>query len=71
DETRAVALFKEGMRLGDGNSMYFLGLCYQDGRGGLKQNPEEARQLCKKAAEAGSKPAQDWCRQNGIALGTP
>ncbi len=68
DETRAVKLFSEGMRLGDANAMYLLGLCTQEGRGGLPKNGTEAQRLIKRAAEAGSKPAIGWCRNNGVAF---
>ncbi|HYR57619.1 MAG TPA: protein kinase [Chthoniobacteraceae bacterium] len=69
DETRAVKLFTEGVRLGDGNSMFLLGLCTQDGRGGLAKNATEAQRLIKRGAEAGSKAAQGWCRNNGVIYG--
>ena len=70
DEIRAVKLFSDGMRLGDPNSMYLLGLCTQQGAGGLAKNGTEAQRLIKLAAEAGSKPALGWCRNNGVAIGT-
>ena len=68
DETRAVKLFTEGMRLGDANSMFLLGLCTQDGRGGVPKNATETQRLIKLAAEAGSKAAQGWCRNNGVII---
>lgn len=68
DETRAVKFFTNGMRLGDVNSIYLLGLCTLDGRGGLNKDATEAQRLIKRAAEAGSRPAIAWCTKNGIAL---
>ncbi|MGB8170111.1 MAG: tetratricopeptide repeat protein, partial [Chthoniobacteraceae bacterium] len=68
DETRAVKLFTDGVRLGDLNSMYFLGRCTQSGLGGLPKNANEGQRLIKVAAAGGSKPAIDWCRLNGIAV---
>ncbi|MEA3209265.1 MAG: eukaryotic-like serine/threonine-protein kinase [Chthoniobacter sp.] len=71
DEVRAVTLFKEGVRLGDPNSMYFLGVCRQLGRGGLVKNASDGQAQIKKAAEAGSKPAQNWCLTNGVPYRAP
>jgi serine/threonine protein kinase/TPR repeat protein len=68
DETRAVKLFTEGVRLGDANSMYLLGLCTQEGRGGVAKNATESQRLIKLAAEAGSKAAIGWCRAKGIVV---
>lgn len=69
DEARAVKLFTEGVRLGDANSMFLLGLCTQDGRGGLTKSADQARRLIVRGAEAGSKAAQGWCRNNGVTYG--
>ncbi len=66
DENRAVKLFADGARLNDPNSMYLLGACTLDGRGGLAPNATEGQRLIKRAADAGSKAAQGWCRTHGI-----
>lgn len=68
DAARAVKLFTDGVRLGDPSSMYLLGICNQEGRGGLAKNATEAQRLIKLAALGGSKAAQGWCKANGILL---
>jgi len=68
DEARAVALLKEGKRLGDVDSTFILG-CFQiEGIGGLPKSASQGRALIKEAAKAGSRRAQEWCSKNGIVL---
>lgn len=71
DENRAVALFKEGQRLGDPNSTFHLARCYQEGLGGLPKDLDQSTNLARRAAELGSKAARDWCQKNGVIFQQP
>lgn len=68
DDARAVALLKEGMRLGDADAMFILGSFQIEGVGGLPKDSAQGRALIKKGASAGSSRAQKWCRENGLML---
>ncbi len=71
DDAHAVELLKEGMKLGDADSMFILGNFQIDGIGGLTKSTSQGHALIKDAAKAGSRRAQDWCRANGIDPSAP
>jgi TPR repeat protein len=47
--------------------MYLYARCYELGMG-VEVNASEANDWYRRAAEAGNKPAEEWCRQHKVAL---
>ncbi len=66
DESRAIALFKEGARLGDPGSMFYLGVCMVEGSAGVPRNAIEGQRLIIRGAVGNHGGAQKWCRQNNV-----
>jgi serine/threonine protein kinase/TPR repeat protein len=69
DVDKAFKLFKEGAEKGHPSCMFYYAMCFQGGVG-VKKDPEEARQWYIKAAKAGSRPAIEWCKENGVNIST-
>ena len=49
-----ILMFRRAAEMGDPRGMYKLGVCYEDGKGGLKKDYAKAVELYRKAAEAGN-----------------
>ncbi len=45
--------------------MYLYARCFELGTG-LEASPSEAAEWYRRAAEAGNRPAQEWCRQHQV-----
>ncbi|MFZ4599468.1 MAG: serine/threonine-protein kinase [Terrimicrobiaceae bacterium] len=65
----ALDLFRDGAENGNPLCMYFFALCLEKGLG-LSPDSAAAQGWYSRAAEAGSKPAQEWCRTNGVGWGS-
>ncbi len=65
----ALDLFRDGAEKGNPLCMYFFALCLEKGLG-LSPDSAAAQGWYSRAAEAGSKPAQEWCRTNGVGWGS-
>ena len=66
---KAVSLFREGARQNNAFCMYLYARCIEAGTG-VDANPTEASDWYRRAAEAGNRPAQDWCRQHNVSFDT-
>ncbi len=64
---KAVDLFREGAKQDNAFCMFLYARCFEGGTG-VDANPSEAREWYRRAAEAGNRPAQDWCRQHGVSF---
>ncbi|MGH8092280.1 MAG: serine/threonine-protein kinase [Chthoniobacterales bacterium] len=64
---KAVDLFRGGARRNNAFCMYLYGRCLELGTG-VNANPAEASEWYRRAAEAGNRPAQDWCRQHNVSF---
>lgn len=64
---RAVGLFRDGAKQNNAFCMYLYARCFEAGTG-VDANPAEASDWYRRAAEAGNRPAQDWCRQRNVSL---
>ena len=64
---KAVDLFREGAKQDNAFCMFLYARCFEGGTG-VDANPSEAREWYRRAAEAGNRPAQDWCRQHGVGF---
>jgi TPR repeat protein/serine/threonine protein kinase len=62
---KAVGLFRDGAKQDNAFCMYLYARCFEAGTG-VETNPSEASEWYRRAAEAGNRPAQDWCRQHNI-----
>ena len=60
---KAVDLFREGAKQENAFCMFLYARCFELGTG-VSANPSEAIEWYRRAAEAGNRPAQDWCRQH-------
>ena len=49
-----ILMFRRAAEMGDPRGMYKLGVCYEDGKGGLKKDYAKAVELYRKAVEAGN-----------------
>ncbi len=67
DEKLAVELFRDGAEKNNPPCMFFYAMCLEGGVT-IPKNPVEARAWYVKAAQAGNKPAIDWCKKNNIPL---
>ena len=54
ESEEAVRGWKEGAEKGDSNAMYYLALCYQDGKYGFKEDWKEAYKWFKKGSDDGN-----------------
>lgn len=66
---KAVSLFREGAKQNNAFCMYLYARCFEAGTG-VGANPGEASDWYRRAAEAGNRPALDWCRQHNVTLNT-
>ncbi|MBA3609104.1 MAG: protein kinase [Chthoniobacterales bacterium] len=62
---KAVDLFREGAKQNNAFCMFLYARCFEGGTG-VEANPSEAIEWYRRAAEAGNRPAQDWCRQHEV-----
>ncbi len=67
DPQQAVKLFLKGVAAGDGNCMYYYALCFESGMG-VRANQLQAKKWYINAAQAGNRPAAEWCRKNGVDI---
>ena len=66
---KAVSLFREGAKQNNAFCMFLYARCFEAGTG-VDPNPAEASDWYRRAAEAGNRPALDWCRQHNVTLAT-
>jgi serine/threonine protein kinase len=66
---KAVGLFRDGAKQNNAFCMYLYARCFEAGTG-VDVNPNEASDWYRRAAEAGNRPALDWCRQHNVTLNT-
>ncbi len=64
---KAVNLFREGAKQNNAFCMFLYARCFEGGTG-VDANPSEALEWYRRAAEAGNRPAQDWCRQHEVSF---
>jgi serine/threonine protein kinase/TPR repeat protein len=64
---KAVALFREGAKQKNAFCMFLYARCFEAGTG-VDANPSEAIDWYRRAAEAGNRPARDWCRQHEVSF---
>ncbi len=64
----AAKLFRDGAKENNPFCMYLYARCLEAGTG-MAQDLNAAMDWYRRAAEAGNKPAQDWCRQHQIGFG--
>jgi TPR repeat protein len=66
---KAVNLFRDGAKQNNAFCMFLYARCFEAGTG-VVANPSEASDWYRRAAEAGNRPALDWCRQHNVSLNT-
>jgi serine/threonine protein kinase/TPR repeat protein len=66
---KAVSLFRDGTKQNNAFCMFLFARCLEAGTG-VERNPSEAANWYRRSAEAGIRPAQEWCREHGVALST-
>ena len=64
---KAVSLFRDGAKQNNAFCMFLYARCFEAGTG-VDTNPTEASDWYRRAAEAGNRPALDWCRQHNVSL---
>ena len=64
---KAVGLFRDGAGQNNAFCMYLYARCFELGTG-VEANPTEASDWYRRAAEAGNRPAQDWCGQHNVSF---
>ena len=62
---KAMGLFRDGAKQNNAFCMYLYARCFEAGTG-VEANAVEATDWYRRAAEAGNRPAQDWCRQHNV-----
>ena len=70
DPLKAINLLQKGGRAGDDFCLYLYARCIESGTG-VKADKNMAREMYKKAAEAGSREAQKWCAENHVDFQSP
>ncbi|MEO6872503.1 MAG: serine/threonine-protein kinase [Chthoniobacterales bacterium] len=65
---KALSLFREGAKQNNAFCMYLYARCYELGTG-VEANATEAKDWYRRAAAAGNRPAEEWCRQHNVVLG--
>ncbi|MDQ3198414.1 MAG: protein kinase [Verrucomicrobiota bacterium] len=66
---KAVDLFRDGAKRNNAFCMFLYARCFELGTG-VEASPTEASEWYRRAAEAGNRPAIDWCRQHNVTLNT-
>ena len=66
---KAVGLFRDGAKQNNAFCMFLYARCFEAGTG-VAADPTEASDWYRRAAEAGNRPAQDWCRQHNVNFET-
>ena len=66
---KAVSLFRDGAKQNNAFCMFLYARCFEVGTG-VDANPTVASDWYRRAAEAGNRPALDWCRQHNVTLST-
>jgi TPR repeat protein len=66
---KAVDLFREGAKQENAFCMFLYARCFELGTG-VSANASEASDWYRRAAEAGNRPAQEWCRQHQVNFAT-
>ena len=66
---KAVGLFRDGAGQNNAFCMYLYARCFELGTG-VEANPTEASDWYRRAAAAGNRQAQDWCRQHNVNFET-
>jgi serine/threonine protein kinase/TPR repeat protein len=66
---KAVSLFRDGAKQNNAFCMFLYARCFELGTG-VAADPTEASDWYRRAAEAGNRPAQDWCRQHNVNFET-
>ena len=64
---KALSLFRDGAKQNNAFCMFLYARCFELGTG-VDANPTEASDWYRRAAEAGNRPALDWCRQHSVSL---
>jgi TPR repeat protein len=64
---KALDLFRDGAKQNNAVCMFLYARCFEVGTG-VEANSTEASDWYRRAAEAGNRPAQDWCRQHNISF---
>jgi serine/threonine protein kinase/TPR repeat protein len=64
---KAVNLFRDGAKQNNAFCMFLYARCFEAGTG-VDANLAEASNWYRRAAEAGNRPAQDWCRQHNVSF---
>ncbi len=64
---RAVGLFRDGAKQNNALCMFLYARCFELGTG-VQASMSEATDWYRRAAEAGNRPAQEWCRQHNVSL---
>jgi serine/threonine protein kinase/TPR repeat protein len=64
---KALSLFRDGAKQNNAFCMYLYARCYELGTG-VEANATEASDWYRRAAEAGNRPAEQWCRQHNVVL---
>lgn len=62
---RAFTYFQRGAEGNDPLSMFYLAYCYETNTG-TSPNLDKAKEWYRKSAQAGWKPARDWCDKNKV-----
>jgi TPR repeat protein len=62
---KALDIFRDGAKQNNAFCMFLYARCFEAGTG-VEANPTEASDWYRRAAEAGNRPAQDWCRQHNV-----
>jgi TPR repeat protein len=66
---KAISLFREGAKQNNAFCMFLYARCLEAGNG-VTVNLAEATDWYRRAAEAGNRSAQEWCRQHNVSLNT-
>ena len=64
---KALDLFRDGAKQDNAFCMFLYARCFEAGTG-VEANPTEASDWYRRAAEAGNRPAQDWCHQHKVSF---
>ena len=67
---KALSLFRDGAKQNNAFCMYLYARCYELGSG-VAANATEAEDWYRRAAEAGNRPAEEWCPRPTVVLGAP